>query len=75
MQKNSTKNKKTISDKTDIQGIQKVGIPNGVYWNAHSQNFYSEETRQGLGTAFYLTWRDKSSEFPSRDGFGNRSND
>lgn len=49
-------------------------VPNGVYWNADSQNFYSEETRQGLGTAFYLTWRDRSSEFPSCDGFGNRSN-
>jgi hypothetical protein len=48
-------------------------IPNGVYWNAESANFYSRDSRAGMGMAFYLTWKPRSSEFPQCDQFGNPS--
>lgn len=42
------------------------GIPAGVYFKAAHDNFYFEETQDGMGEGFYQEWRARRAEFPQR---------
>lgn len=47
-------------------------IPSGVYWSVEAGNFYSFEGKnsfegsRGMGHDFYIKWKDRQSEFPSK---------
>lgn len=45
-------------------------IPKGVYWSQEDQNFYSEETRVGMGLDFFDRWQHLRSYFPERSKSG-----
>lgn len=39
-------------------------IPEGVYYSAQHDNFYSTVDLRGMGTPFYHKWKDRADEFP-----------
>lgn len=40
--------------------------PRGVYYNLSTDNFYDEDTKKGMGTAFYERWKNHRLSFPHR---------
>ena len=47
-------------------------IPSGVYWSPSGSNFYSYNTRRGMGNEFFATWNSRKHEFPQWDGSGQK---
>lgn len=43
-------------------------IPGGVYFHEGHDNFYFEETQDGMDEAFYQRWRERRYEFPQHSG-------
>jgi hypothetical protein len=50
-----------------LRTLLPIAIPPGVYYSAANDNFYTVQSHQGMGAAFYTTWRDRWAEFPARD--------
>lgn len=44
-----------------------LDIPNGVYYSAEPDNFYSMMSKQGMGRDFYMEWRECKHLFPQDD--------
>lgn len=53
-----------MAGKADTYWPPRAAIPPGVYWGSDGGNFYSLETRQGMGQPFYARWCDRRREFP-----------
>lgn len=47
-------------------------IPSGVYWSPSGGNFYSYDTKRGMGDEFYAAWNGRRHEFPQWDSVGQR---
>lgn len=43
-----------------------LDIPKGVYWSQEALNFYSEESRLGMGVDFFDKWQHLRRFFPTR---------
>lgn len=52
--------------KAKCHPVTAARIPDGVYFKSNHDNFYFEETQDGMGEAFYQTWRERRAEFPQR---------
>jgi hypothetical protein len=46
--------------------IPDIPISEGVYYDLEADNFYSDDSRTGMGMAFFLVWRWRSDEFPTK---------
>jgi hypothetical protein len=51
---------------TDASERVREAIPESVYWNAESGNFYDMVSRRGQGQAFFTRWFPRRDEFPPR---------
>lgn len=47
------------------QPVAQEAIPSGVHYGAQFDNFYDSATLAGMGTPFYLKWKDRRDEFPN----------
>jgi hypothetical protein len=50
----------------DMPDQEKPPVPDGVYYDADADYFYSELNGTGMGMAFWEAWRKRKDDFPAR---------